>query len=154
MLSLELSEAHDKSAELLRMDIDMRNMIVLLLAKRHGLKFADVSAKLIENGNTEKSSLSKIYGSSEDVTALALKSRAFDLTGAAEVYKDNGQLLSFEISMRNQIFTRSRKMLRISVLTFGSAGRLHIPQGDRGIHAKGAHKEQGIRALARRRSQG
>ncbi len=119
-LSLELMKGHDKSAQLLRMDIDMRNIITLMRAKRLGLKFADVSKNLIKNGDVDSRSLARIYNSSDDVVSFVLKTKSFDMNGAVEVYKQNGQLLSFEISMRNQIFNMSRKLLRTSVLSFGA----------------------------------
>ena len=114
-LAIELQENHDKSAQLLRMDIDMRNMITLLRAKRLGSRFDDVSYNLISNGDIGMKALAKMYNGASDVASFASKSQVFELADAVEAYKQNGQMLSFEISMRNQIFNTSRKMLRLSV---------------------------------------
>jgi vacuolar-type H+-ATPase subunit C/Vma6 len=116
----ELAERHDASARLLSMDIEMRNIITLIRAKGKALPFSSISQSIIKNGNTEARSLAKLYNSSDSVVSLALKVRSFDLKAAAEAYKENGQLLSFEISMRNQIFNASLKLLRVSSLSFGS----------------------------------
>ncbi|MGD0729111.1 MAG: V-type ATPase subunit [Candidatus Micrarchaeaceae archaeon] len=110
----------DKSVELLKMDIDMRNMITLLRAKRKMLKFSDVSNNLIENGNMSKRELLRIYTIASDVTSFVLRSKSFDLKDASEIYNQNGQLLTFEISMRNQIFNQSLKLLKTSVLSLGA----------------------------------
>jgi vacuolar-type H+-ATPase subunit C/Vma6 len=120
-LSLELVKSHHaQSALLLRLDIDMRNMITLLRAKKTKLKFSDVSANLIINGNVTIKQLERIYNNSDDVISLASKSKIFDLKVAMDAYKNNDQLLSFEISMRNQIFNTSEKMLKTSVLSLGT----------------------------------
>jgi V/A-type H+-transporting ATPase subunit C len=119
-LALELQKGkHEKPALLLKLDIDMRNIITLLRAKRNGMKIADVSARLIKNGSVETRILTKIYNGSDDVASFASKITVFDLKNAIESYKGNGQMLSFEISMRNQIFNISDRMLRSSVLSLG-----------------------------------
>ena len=46
--------------------------------------------------------------------------RSFDLRNALEVYRRNGQLLSFEIGMRNGILDSSIRLLRHAVLSFGT----------------------------------
>jgi vacuolar-type H+-ATPase subunit C/Vma6 len=84
------------------------------------MKFHDVSENLIQNGDIEISALAKRYNSSDDVVSFALKSTRFNLTNAVDIYRENGQMLAFEISMRNQIFNMSRKLLRVSVLKFGT----------------------------------
>ncbi len=119
-LALELSKRHDAAAELLKMDIDMRNTITLLRAKRKGLKFSDVSGTLIKNGHMDNRVLLKNYNISNSVATFALRSMVFDLKEASEMYDQTGELLLFEISMRNQIFNTSRKMLRLSVLSLGT----------------------------------
>ncbi len=119
-LVLELGKKHDASAKLLGMDIEMRNIITLIRAKRKGLTFAEISPSLVKDGSVETKAFAKLYNSSDDVGAFALKIKSFDLKNAVDVYKENGQLLSFEISMRNQIFNSSLKLLRMSVLSFGS----------------------------------
>jgi V/A-type H+/Na+-transporting ATPase subunit C len=119
-LALEFSASREKSAELLRMDIDMRNMITLLRAKRKRLKFESISSNIIKNGNVGAGALAGMYNNSDDVVELASKVKAFDLRGAVEIYKGSNQLLTFEVSMRNQIFNESVRLLRSSVLSFGT----------------------------------
>ena len=117
----ELAKRHDASARLLGMDIEMRNIITLIRAKGRSLPFASIAPSLVvkkENGGSK--ALARLYNSSDSVAAFALKIKSFDLKAAAEAYKENGQLLDFEISMRNQIFNASLKLLRLSSLSFGS----------------------------------
>ncbi len=119
-LALQLDERKEKAAFLLKMDIDMRNVITLLRAKRKRMKFEDVSKSMIKNGNTSIRSLASTYNSSDSIESFASNIRAFGLKDALEVYRSNGQMLSFEISMRNQMFNSSMKMLRASVLSLST----------------------------------
>jgi vacuolar-type H+-ATPase subunit C/Vma6 len=119
-LVMELAKRHDASAKILSMDIEMRNIITLIRAKRKGLRFAEISSSLIRNGNADTRALGKLYNSSDSVASFASRIKSFDLRDAADVYKEGGQLLSFEISMRNQMFNASLRLLRLSMLSFGS----------------------------------
>ena len=53
------------------MDIDMRNMITLIRAKRKGPEVLGVSASLIKNGNIEPRRSQSMYSSSDSVAAFA-----------------------------------------------------------------------------------
>lgn len=119
-LAVQLEASGDKSAVILKMDVDMRNMITLLRAKRKNLKFESIANTLVKNGDVRIKQLSDIYNGSGNVAELASKSMVFDLKDAVELYKENNQMLPFEVSMRNQIFNRSIALLRSSVLSFGT----------------------------------
>ena len=119
-LAVKLGRAKDASAVLIMMDIDMRNMITMLRAKKKGLRYNDISKTIMPNGTVTPNSLASVYNSTEDVVSLALKSKAFDMKVPADIYRVNGQLLSFEIGMRNQIFNESSRLLKSAVLTLGA----------------------------------
>ncbi len=116
----ELDARHDAAASIVRMDIDMRNIITLLRAKRSGLRFSEASRKLVGNGNTPMGALSEAYSASNDVASFAAKLQQFDLGRAIELYRQHGDMIAFEISMRNQIFKTSRRLLRLSLLSIGA----------------------------------
>lgn len=119
-IARELDARHDRSAALVRMDIDMRNVITLLRAKRRGARFHEVSGQLVDGGRTSAAALGKAYGAAGDIPEFAVGIRAFDLSGATEAYRGDGNLIAFEISMRNQIFRTSRRLLRQSLLSVGA----------------------------------
>jgi V/A-type H+-transporting ATPase subunit C len=119
-LSIELTKTHHKSAKILKMDIDMRNIITLLKAKKVEMNFVDISANLIKNGSLSLKYFSEIYNNSDDINSFALKINEFDLKDAVLVYSENNHMLPFEISMRNQIFNKSQKLLEASVLSLNA----------------------------------
>ncbi len=116
----KLEKRRDSAAGLIRMDIDMRNIITLLRAKRGGLRFQQVERKLVANGNTQIAQLAKAYAGCDDVASFAAKLEGFDLSGAIGAYRSDGNMITFEISMRNQIFRTSRRLLRQSLLSVGA----------------------------------
>ncbi len=118
--ALRLEGMKDSSSRIIMMDIHMRNMITLIRAKRKMLKFADISANLMRNGLLSIQQLSSMYSGSDSIESLASKSPIFNLKDAVEVYRQGGHLYAFEISMRNQIFNASMRMLRASVLSIGA----------------------------------
>ncbi len=115
-----LSRMKDKSALLIAMDIDMRNMLTMIRAKRKRMPFDSIRSNIINGGSMSTSSLSGMYNSSDDMEALSGRQRVFDLRDAVSVYKEKGHMLVFEVAMRNQIFNTSRKLLRSSVLSLGT----------------------------------
>ncbi len=115
-----LSRMKDKAALVIAMDIDMRNMLTMIRAKRKRMPFDSITSNIIKGGSMPVPSLSRMYGSSDDVEALSGRQQVFDLRGAVSAYKEKGHMLVFEVAMRNQIFNTSRKLLRSSVLSLGT----------------------------------
>ncbi|MEM3839300.1 MAG: V-type ATPase subunit [Candidatus Micrarchaeaceae archaeon] len=113
---------HNEPAQILKMDIDMRNLLVLIKAKRAGLKFSDVSASIISHGRINTAELEQLYNGSKDIESMVSQVKAYDLRNAIEVYKNSKmkQLLIFEIGMKNSIFNESLRLLRHSILSFGA----------------------------------
>ncbi|MDE1860644.1 MAG: V-type ATPase subunit [Candidatus Micrarchaeota archaeon] len=110
------------SARIIKMDIDMKNIIYLIKAKRTGVKFAALSGSLIENGNISVQELEQIYNTSKDIESMVLQAKGYDLKSAVEQYRQNKskQLLVFEIGIRNSIFNSSMRLLSHSILSFGT----------------------------------
>jgi vacuolar-type H+-ATPase subunit C/Vma6 len=117
-----LRVTHNESARIIKMDIDMKNILYMLKAKHMELKFSEISGSMIERGNIGLPELEQIYNGSKDVETMALQIKAYDLKNAVDVYKQSKvkQLLVFEIGLRNAIFERSMSLLRHSMLTFGT----------------------------------
>ncbi len=116
----KLLQTSDRSSAILRMDIDMRNLLILIRAKKRKIAFSEVSKNLISNGNVNENALAGMYNGSEDVSTFAGSIKSFDLKEAIEQYKKNGQLIAFEIGMRNSLFAKSLSVLRCSTLSFAS----------------------------------
>lgn len=112
----------NNSARIMKMDIDLKNVIHLVKAKRLGLKFSDVSHAIIPGGNLPVHELEQAYSGADSVDAFALQVKGYDLKPAADAYKEGGrrQLLLFEIGMRNAIFESSKRLLNHSILSFGA----------------------------------
>ncbi len=112
----------NSSARIIKMDIDMKNIIYLIKAKRAGIKFADFSDNLIESGNMPISELEQMYNGSKDIESMVMQAKLYDMKSAIDVYKagKTKQLLVFEIGIRNAIFNNSIKLLNHSILSFGA----------------------------------
>ena len=118
----ELSLISPESARVLRMDMDMKNILLLIRAKHYSADFQSIAQNIIGSGSIGVAELESIYSGSKDLDSLARSIKVFDLTKALEVYKSTGsrQLLTFEIAMRNQIFNKGAELLSSTTLSFGS----------------------------------
>ncbi|MDE1767882.1 MAG: V-type ATPase subunit [Candidatus Micrarchaeota archaeon] len=112
----------NSAARIVKMDVDMKNLIYLIKAKRAGIKFSDISGNLISSGNISISELEQMYGSSKDIESMVAQAKLYDLKGAVDIYKESKgrQLLPFEIGIRNSIFKNSVSILNHSILSFGA----------------------------------
>lgn len=112
----------NSSARIVKMDIDMKNIIYLIKAKRANLKFNEFSDNLIESGNMPISELEQMYNGSKDIESMVMQAKLYDMKSAVDVYKGSKtkQLLVFEIGIRNAIFNNSMKLLNYSILSFGA----------------------------------
>ncbi len=108
------------TAKVMGMEIEMVNALTLIRAKNLGLKFQEIQNDLIWGGRQDRKELQRTYDSAPNVESVIRQIKSFDLRNALEVYRRNGQLLSFEIGMRNGIFDSSMRLLRHAVLSFGA----------------------------------
>jgi vacuolar-type H+-ATPase subunit C/Vma6 len=117
-----LRAVDNSSARIVKMDIDLKNMLLLIKAKRVGAKFSEIANGVIAQGNMPVNELESIYSNSKDIEAMAAQFKQYDLKDALESYRSGkpGKLLSFEISLRNNVFMQSRRMLNHSMLSFGA----------------------------------
>lgn len=112
----------NSAARIIKMDIDMKNIILLIKAKRAGFKFSDIGGSLIDGGNITVGELDQIYNGSKDIPSMALQIKQYDLKPASDAYREgkSNQLLLFEIGLRNSIFNKSMSLLNHSILSFGA----------------------------------
>ena len=109
------------AAKLVSFDIEMRNILTLLRAKKSNLKPSDVAGLIIGNGVTHPAQLMKIYEGSSDLKELIGSVKSFDLKKAMDAYQaEKGkEMLLFEISMRGSMFKKAISVLHSTVLNFG-----------------------------------
>ena len=112
----------NSSARIIKMDIDMKNLLLMVKAKRAGLKFSEISGSIIGSGNMPPNELEQIYNGSKDIESMVMQAKLYDMKGAVDVYKSQKlkQLLVFEMGLRNAIFNKSISLLNHSILSFGA----------------------------------
>lgn len=117
-----LRTVDNSSARIIKMDIDMKNLLLLIKAKRTDIKFSEIGSDVIGSGNMSPSDLEQIYNSSKDIPSLISQIKLYDLKGISDLYKagKSNQLLMFEIRLRNSIFDNSMRLLNHSILSFGA----------------------------------
>lgn len=107
---------------LIKKDIDMKNALLLIRAKKHSMKFENVKDYIVPNGNTAIEEWQKSYDLAKNFELFLEEIKAFDIKQAISEYNasKNKSLLLFEISIRNQIFKDGIRVLKHSVLSFGA----------------------------------
>ncbi|HVA83202.1 MAG TPA: V-type ATPase subunit [Candidatus Aquilonibacter sp.] len=119
---IRLLDMHHESAQIIKMDIDMRNLITLIRAKKYNIKFSEITSNLINNGTLKQDNLRELYENSKDMETMIKEIKAFDLSFELAHYKSSikKELLGFEIGMKNTIMNKSIKLLKHSVLSIGT----------------------------------
>jgi V/A-type H+/Na+-transporting ATPase subunit C len=117
----KLAGISQESASVIRLDIDMRNVLTILRAKKYGMPLERLNDLLVDKGITSVERLLEIFESSKDVVDVASQIKSFDLKDVAANYESGSQkqMLPFEIAMRNQIFKKASSLLRHSMLSYG-----------------------------------
>ena len=106
--------------ELIRAEIDKKNILNLLKAKDSNLEKDVVSKHLIENGRISTKELLDSY-EVKDVAELVGKFDSyFKLTDAIEQYKTSKSLIDFEVAITKIIFENNVKKLRNIALSIGN----------------------------------
>ncbi len=118
----KLRSVHQQSSRMLKTSIDVRNLMLLIKAKRSGVKFNDLSALLAEHGTISREELSKMYENAKDIESLVSSIKGAEMQNALDVYRKskNRELLIFEIALKNSMLKDSVRLLGHSVLSFGS----------------------------------
>ncbi|MGC8662453.1 MAG: V-type ATPase subunit [Candidatus Micrarchaeia archaeon] len=115
-----IKKLSQESFIIINYDMEMRNILVLIRAKKYGLSFEEIEKNLIISSNLNKEKLEAMYKSAKDEIELARGAKDFDLTKEIEDYEKNRKLLVFEIGMQNQILKKSVRLLGYTLLSFGT----------------------------------
>ena len=106
--------------ELIRAEIDKKNVLNLMKAKESGIEKEMVARHLVEGGQISSKELLDIY-EVKDVTEIIGKiDSRFKLTEALELYKTSKSLIDFEISITQFINTTYVKKLKNIALSIGT----------------------------------
>ncbi|MEM0201311.1 MAG: V-type ATPase subunit, partial [Candidatus Micrarchaeaceae archaeon] len=113
----QLSTNGEVAARIIRLEIDMKNILSLIRGKALNLEYSQIQEAIIENGTLKEEDLKKLFVSSNSMESMISKINIFDLKTALNQYTKHKRLIGFEISMRSSIFKLALKILTYSVLS-------------------------------------
>ena len=117
--------------ELVRADIDNRNIMIILRGKGSGVSEAEIKPYLVEGGTLETKELAKLLRSKTADDAVKLVGERFGLEKAAELYKSTKSLVGIEIGLERRVASMGLKALRHSMLSPGAlVGYLYLKEAE------------------------
>ncbi|MGC8648929.1 MAG: V-type ATPase subunit [Candidatus Micrarchaeia archaeon] len=109
------------AAKIIEMDVEIRNILMLIRSKKYNLSEEQLKQLLIPYGITNTKELMRIYENSNDLKELINNIKSFDLRDAFNKYEQKDKrLLIFEINMKNQLFRKINVLLAHEVLSIGT----------------------------------
>jgi len=106
--------------ELIRAEIDKKNVLNLMKAKESGIEKEMVARHLVEGGQISSKELLDIYEVKDVAEIIGKIDSRFKLTEALELYKTSKSLIDFEISITQFINATYVKKLRNIALSIGT----------------------------------
>jgi len=106
--------------ELIRAEIDKKNVLNLMKAKESGIEKEMVARHLVEGGRISSKELLDIYEVKDVAEIIGKIDSRFKLTEALELYKTSKSLIDFEISITQLINTTYVKKLKNIALSIGT----------------------------------
>jgi len=106
--------------ELIRAEIDKKNILNLLKAKESNLEKDVVAKHLVEGGRISSKELLDSYEVKDVIEMVGKFDSYFKLTDAIEQYKTSKSLIDFEVVITKLIFTTHVKKLRNIALSIGT----------------------------------
>ncbi|VVC04632.1 V-type ATP synthase subunit C [Candidatus Burarchaeum australiense] len=105
---------------LVKTEVDVKNVMNILRAKKAGLKAEAIEGLVFEAGNLSRLELERL-AECENVeqTVNSLKAK-YELEGAFEKFKEDGSLVHFEVELERRIVERGLKALRRSIMSVGA----------------------------------
>ncbi|GGM66402.1 hypothetical protein GCM10007108_00730 [Thermogymnomonas acidicola] len=104
---------------LVRELIDVHNLDVLIKGKSMEVEFSRIIRGLIAGGNIGVERLSDLYRS-QDVEQIAKNNGQFDLGPAVESFRQDGNMLHFDLEMRRQVYSKYMPVISSMSLSLGS----------------------------------
>jgi V/A-type H+-transporting ATPase subunit C len=116
------SEEHWSASRVMKMEIDMRNVLTAIRAKKAGIKLSGFSNLLVQNGNIPKSEIENIYNSSKDLAEMVSQLKFFDLGDSLAFYNndESKRLLVFEVGIRRAMIRSAEKYTGHRILSFAT----------------------------------
>ena len=106
--------------ELIRAEIDKKNVLNLMKAKEFGIEKEMVARHLVEGGQISSKELLDIYEVKDVAEIIGKIESRFKLTEALEHYKTSKSLIDFEIAITQLINTTYVKKLKNIALSIGT----------------------------------
>jgi len=106
-------------AKVLRLDIDMHNIVEILIGRSEGIEFEKLKGQLVEGGMLDMKRLSDAYNASS-IEEMFKNIREFDISKSLALYEKDHRLVHIEIGMAQHIQAMSAKLLRHRVLSFAT----------------------------------
>ena len=106
--------------DLVRAEIDKKNLLNLLKAKESNLEKDIVSKHLIDGGRISTKELLDSYDVKDVVEMVGRFDSYFKLTDSIEQYKTSKSLIDFEVGITKNIFENNVKKLRNIALSIGN----------------------------------
>jgi len=106
--------------ELIRAEIDKKNILNLLKAKESNIEKEMVARHLVENGRISSKELLEIYEVKDVTEIIGRIEPYFKLSDALEQYKTSKSLIDFEVAIAKLINTTFVKKLKSIALSIGT----------------------------------
>jgi len=106
--------------ELIRAEIDKKNILNLLKAKESNLEKDVIAKHLVDGGRISSKELLDSYEVKDVIEMVGKFDSYFKLTDAIEQYKTSKSLIDFEVAITKFIFTNYVKKLRNIALSIGT----------------------------------
>lgn len=114
----QITKISKQGGALVRLEIEMRNVLTLMRAKRAAMPTEELKNYLFDNGLTKLPVLIAIYESAKSPADIAARSEhRFALAGLAE-QNPGADILPYELAMKRHILEKARLTLMKSVLSF------------------------------------
>jgi len=104
---------------LVRAEIDMKNVMNVLRAKKAGMEEKKVRSLMLNGGTILNSELEKLVVAENVEAVVELLRKKYELVESFDKYRRDGSLIHFEIEMERRIVEMAIRSLRTSILSIG-----------------------------------
>ncbi|RLG19643.1 ATP synthase A1 subunit C [Candidatus Micrarchaeota archaeon] len=106
--------------KLVESEVDMKNVMNILRAKKGGIKVDAIRGMLFEGGTLSRRELEKMAEAESLEEAVASLKRRYELSEAYENFKKDNSLTHFEVALERRIVEQGIRALRMSILSVGA----------------------------------
>jgi len=107
-------------AGLVKSELDAKNIVNALRAKKAGMKPEQARSLLFEGGNLTRGDLERLAEADGVEGAVGEVVKNYDLANALKAYKEDNSLIHFEVELERRIVERGLRALRTSILSVGA----------------------------------